>query len=223
MNGVTAVIPAFNEEEKIGTTLRAIKAAGFAERLLVVDDGSTDRTAELARDEGAEVLSLVPNRGKGGALNEAASHINSPIVVFLDADLGETAAEGHLLIKPILEGEADLTVAQFPPARKRGGFGLVKGLARRAISRAGGDVMVSPLSGQRAMRREVMLALLPFASGYGIELGMTLRALKKGYRVLEVPTNMYHSETGRDLKGFVHRGKQFWDVARVALKEGVLW
>lgn len=217
---VTVVLPAYNEGKLIVSTLRAVKAANFADRILVIDDGSTDQTAELAKTEAVEVVTLKPNRGKGGALNYAAGLVETAVVVFLDADLGDTAAEAALLVEPIADGRADLTIARFPPPRKKGGFGLVKNLARRAIERAGGEHMASPLSGQRAMRREVMKSLMPFASGYGIELGMTLRALRQGYRVMEVPTNMYNNETGRDLAGFIHRGKQFWHVARVVLKEG---
>ena len=76
-----------------------------------------------------------------------------------------------------------------------------------------------PLSGQRAMTDKVLRDILPFHSGFGIEIGMTIRALRRGYRVVEVPVNMTHAETGRNLKGFIHRGKQFMDVARVILEE----
>jgi len=221
VKGVTVVLPAYNEEKLIVSTLRSVQAAAFADRILVIDDGSTDQTAELAKAEAVEVYTLKPNRGKGGALNYAAGLVDTPLVLFLDADLGETAAEAALLLAPIVEGRADLTIARFPPPRKKGGFGLVKNLARSAIKRAGGEHMASPLSGQRAMKREVMQNLMPFASGYGIELGMTLRALRKGYRVMEVPTSMYNNETGRDLAGFIHRGKQFWQVAKVVLKEAI--
>ncbi|MGE5381727.1 MAG: glycosyltransferase family 2 protein [Methylocystaceae bacterium] len=220
MMKVTVVLPAYNEEKLITSTLRSVKAAGFAHRILVIDDGSADRTAELAASESVEVITLHPNRGKGGALNYAATLVDTPVVIFLDADLGDTAGEAALLLEPIMTGRADLTIARFPPAIKKGGFGLVKNLARSAIKRAGGPYMESPLSGQRAMKIEVMQALMPFASGYGIEMGMTLRALRKGYQVEEVPTRMRNNETGRDLAGFWHRGKQFMQVARVALKEG---
>ena len=73
----------------------------------------------------------------------------------------------------------------------------------------------SPLSGQRAMSKEVLSALTPFHEAYGVELGMTLKALAKGFRVQEVMTTMKHNETGRDLKGFIHRGKQFVDILKV--------
>lgn len=219
MKDVTVIIPAYNEEDLIVSTLRSVKGAAFAKRILVIDDGSTDRTAELAASEDVEVITLQPNRGKGGALNFAATLVATPVVIFLDADLGETAGQAELLLEPIFNNQADLTIARFPPPRKKGGFGLVKNLARNAITRAGGEYMTSPLSGQRAMKREVMQRLMPFASGYGIELGMTLRALHHGYRVLEIPTTMYNAETGRDLAGFMHRGRQFWQVARVVLKE----
>ena len=79
--------------------------------------------------------------------------------------------------------------------------------------------MVSPLSGQRAMNKEVLQAVTPFKEAYGVELGMTIKALQKGYKVIEVPTTMTHNETGRDIKGFLHRGRQFIDVLKVIKAE----
>lgn len=218
MKSVTVVIPAFNEEERIARTLCAVKEAGFAGDIIVVDDGSLDRTAEIARAQGVKVVELGRNLGKGEALNCAVPHINGAVVVFLDADLGDSASQGELLAKPILEGQADLTIARFPQAKKKGGFGLVKRLAAWGIRRAGMEAR-APLSGQRAMTREVLSELLPFRAGFGVEVGMTIRALYKGYRVVEVDTTMSHAETGRDLRGFIHRGKQFRDVLKVILME----
>ncbi|NLB18101.1 MAG: hypothetical protein GX825_05070 [Syntrophomonadaceae bacterium] len=95
---------------------------------------------------------------------------------------------------------------------------MVKRLASWGIAREG-LLVREPLSGQRAMTIEVLEAILPFHSGYGIEIGMTIRAVRNGYRVMEVPVNMSHAETGRDLKGFIHRGRQFLDVGKVLIAE----
>lgn len=218
MKAVTVVIPAYNEQEHIADTIRAVKKRGFAEEIIVVNDGSQDSTGERARAEGVTVLDLNPNQGKGEALNSSIPYINGEIVVFLDADLGECAGQGELLIKPVMEGQADLAVARFPRPRKKGGFGLVKGLAARAIRRAGMEV-TEPLSGQRAMTRKLLLDVLPLSSGFGLEVGMSIRALRRGYRIVEVDTTMTHAETGRDLQGFWHRGRQFLDVLKVIIKE----
>ncbi len=215
MNSVMVVIPAFNEEHTIRSTLSAIRTVEGISKILVVDDGSSDRTADIAREAGVEILLLNSNCGKGGAMNRALELVDTDVVVFLDADLGETASQAGLIIKPVLEGEADLCIAAFPPPTKKGGFGLVKGTARRAIKKLADIEVNSPLSGQRAMSREVLRAVTPFYEAYGVELGMTLNALAHGFKVKEVLTDMKHNETGRDLQGFIHRGKQFLDVIKV--------
>jgi hypothetical protein len=219
MKSVMAIIPAYNEEKTISLTIEAVKSVGSISRILVVDDGSTDNTASFARESGVEVLALNCNCGKGGAMNKAVELVDTDVVVFLDADLGSSAAQADLIIKPVLKGETDLCIAAFPPPAKKGGFGLVKGTARRAIVKRGGVDANSPLSGQRAMTKEVLRAVTPFYQGYGVELGMTLQALQHGFRVKEVLTSMKHNETGRDLKGFIHRGKQFLDVIKVIYLE----
>ena len=219
MKAITVVIPAFNEENTIAATVRAVQKLDYINRILVVDDGSTDQTAAAAEKTGAEILKLSPNRGKGGAMNAAVQYIQGDIVAFIDADLGQCAEQVGLILQPIINEEADLVIAAFPPAKKKGGFGLVKNTARWAIRKAGQMEMVSPLSGQRAMNKEVLQAVTPFKEAYGVELGMTIKALQKGYKVIEVPTTMTHNETGRDIKGFLHRGRQFIDVLKVIKAE----
>lgn len=219
MKLITVVIPAFNEENTIAATVRAVQKLDYINRILVVDDGSTDQTAASAEIAGAEILKLSPNRGKGGAMNAAVQYIQGDIVAFIDADLGQCAEQVGLILQPIINEEADLVIAAFPPAKKKGGFGLVKNTARWAIRKAGQIEMVSPLSGQRAMNKEVLQAVTPFKEAYGVELGMTIKALQKGYKVIEVPTTMTHNETGRDIKGFLHRGRQFIDVLKVIKAE----
>lgn len=219
MKSITVVIPAYNEESTIGDTIQAVKELKNINKIIVVNDGSTDKTAEIAKSWDIELIDLKINRGKGGAMNSSLPYINSDIVVFLDADLGNSAKEAYKIITPVLEGKADLAIAAFPPPQKKGGFGLVKGTAAWAIKRAGGIEAKAPLSGQRAMTKEVLQAVTPFSEAYGVELAMTINALRHGFRVIEVPTTMRHNETGRDLAGFKHRGKQFIDVIKVILNE----
>jgi len=215
---VTVVLPAYNEELRITETLRAVKSLSMVDEIIVVNDGSTDRTAEQVRDFGVTLINLPANQGKGGAMNGALPYINSDIVVFLDADLGSSAKEAVKIIKVVEDGLCDLAIAAFPPPTRKGGFGLVKGTAAWAIRRAGKMEVTAPLSGQRALTRRALEMLSPFDEDYGVELGMTIKALTLGLRVMEVPTTMTHKETGRDIKGFLHRGKQFLDVIRVLNK-----
>lgn len=213
---VAVLIPAHNEAERIARTVRAALSIPHVERCVVVDDASSDETARCAREAGAHVLSLERNVGKGGALEAGAELVtDADIVLLLDADLGDTASQGELLLGPILSGAADMTVATFPRPGGPAGFGAVLTLARRGIAALGhGFTAQAPLSGQRALTRACLARVRPFLSGYGVEVGLTVRALRGGFRVLEVPTTMAHAATGRDLAGFVHRGRQFLDVAR---------
>ncbi|HBX24377.1 MAG TPA: glycosyltransferase family 2 protein [Desulfotomaculum sp.] len=219
---VTAIVPAYNEAEFIFETVTALVKTPSVTEVLVVDDASSDNTAVLAARAGARVMTLEKNAGKGAALNIGVQSASADIYLLLDGDLGTSASDAGLLLEPVLTGRADMTVAQFPPPRRKGGFGLVKGLARWGILVFTGQVMKSPLSGQRAMTRQVLDSVYPFASGYGVEVGMTIKAARLGYRVLEVPVQMTHAETGRDLKGFRHRGRQFWHITRTLLRVAVL-
>lgn len=208
------VIPAFNESERIARTVGTALAIPGVERVIVVDDCSADETAEKAAAAGAEVLRLQRNVGKGGAL-EAGLDVarDADVVLLLDGDLGETAAEAAKLLEPVAEGRADMTIAMFPRATGKAGFGLVKNLARLGIRVLGGPMDAqAPLSGQRALTRRAVEAVTPVASGYGVEVALTIRALRAGLRVVEVPTTMAHAATGRDLAGFRHRGRQFRHV-----------
>lgn len=215
---VSAVIPAFNEADTIGDTVRAVLSIPEISEVVVVDDHSRDQTAGAAREAGALVFSLPRNSGKGAALNAGLGRAHGDVIVLLDADLGASAAEARKLVLPVLARETDLAIARFPKARRKGGFGLVKGLAVRGIRYFTGHEMQSPISGQRALRREVLDQLLPLAGGYGVEVGMTVDAACLGFRLREVPVAMRHKETGRDLQGFLHRGRQFRDIALTLIK-----
>lgn len=217
-----AVIPAHNESERIAATVKAARAIPDVVRVLVVDDASTDDTAERAAAVGADVLRLERNVGKGAALQSGLGHTRRgrDAVLLLDGDLGDTAAQGALLLAPVLAGDADMTIARFPKPAKKAGFGLVMRLARWGIRRFGRADFeaAAPLSGQRALTPEAVDAVMPFASGYGVEVALTSRALRAGLRVVEVETTMAHAATGRDVAGFVHRGRQFVDVAKTLLE-----
>ncbi|HEX3011093.1 MAG TPA: glycosyltransferase family 2 protein [Syntrophomonadaceae bacterium] len=219
MPTVTVVIPAYNETDRIVDTIKAVKKINNIDEIIVMNDGSTDDTSDKAKAEGVTVVDLNPNRGKGGAMNAALPYIKTDVVAFLDGDLGAAAGEAGKIIKPVVEGIADLCIASFPPPKKKGGFGIVKGTAAWAIRKVGKIEATAPLSGQRAMTIEVLRTVTPFHEGYGVELGMSINALLHGFRLMEVPTTMTHKETGRDLKGFIHRGRQFIDVVRVIRRE----
>lgn len=218
---VGAVVPAHNEADRVGESVRALLGTGRIDRVLVVDDGSEDGTAEVARAAGACVHRLARNRGKGYALSEGIARSEGEIVLLADADLGSCAAKLSALIDAVEEG-ADLAIASF---RTSGGFGIAKRLARSSIRWLGGKTMESPLSGQRAIARRALEALIPFPRGWGVEVAMTVRALWNGLTVVEVPLALEHRATGRSLAGFRHRGRQCLSVLGTSLSlflEGIV-
>ncbi len=219
---VIALIPAFNEELRIGDTVSSLSATESINSIVVIDDGSNDATAKCAKEAGAEVIELPRNKGKGEAINQALGLINSyDILLLLDADLGNSASEAIRLIEPILQGEYDMTIAGFPAPTKKGGFGLVKALAAWGIEKCAGLSVVEPLSGQRAMSASVISSVKKLDGGFSAEVGLTIDAARKGFRILEVPTTMSHAATGRNISGFKHRGKQFYYVLKAILRR--LW
>jgi glycosyltransferase involved in cell wall biosynthesis len=215
-----ALIPAHNEADLIGETVTALRTLQNIACLLVVDDGSTDATAQRATDAGAQVVRLERNAGKGAALARGVAELkaldllNHPLLL-LDADLGATATEARRLLAPVCAHEADMTVGRFPVATHKGGFGFVKRLAQRAIRELGdGFEAQAPLSGQRCLSPRCLAMCLPFAEGYGVEVALTVRALRGGCRLLEVPVEMRHRASGRDLPGILHRLRQYRDLQR---------
>lgn len=211
MTRVAAIVPARNEADSIAATVRSLLDQPLIEEVLVVDDGSRDLTACEARRAGAQVINLLRNRGKGAALEAGFRATGAEFLLLVDADLGGGAGEVARLLPPLFRGEADLVIGRMPPMGG-GGFGLVRAAARQGVTRLVGQVPVSVLSGQRAVSRRGMDLLLPLAGGFGVEAGMAIDAVRRGLRVKEVPVNIFHRPTLRDLSGFIHRGRQLRDV-----------
>ena len=220
-NMISVIIPAYNEADRIAATIAAARRLQGVSEIVVVDDGSTDDTAQAAEAAGADVVLKQANGGKGAALNAGFAHSSGQIALLLDADLGASAGEADKLTTPILAGLADMTIATFPVgAGKGGGAGLVVRLSRWGIYKLTGRVMAAPLSGQRALRRDVVGDCGGFADGWGVEVALTVSALRRGFRVLEVPTTMTHRVTGRSPAAILHRAAQFLAAARALLR---LW
>lgn len=216
--GLAVIVAARNEADRIGATLAALRATLPGAALWVADDASTDGTAEAAMAAGAQVVSRGRPHGKGANVGAAAGAALSAepapeLVLLCDGDLGASATELAALVDAVGRGECDLAVAAFS-RRVGGGFGVALGFARWAIRRRCGLETSAPISGQRAMRVEVLRGALPFAHGYGMEVGMTIDAVRAGYRLREYELPLAHRATGRSLVGFVHRGRQLAHFAR---------
>ena len=224
MTSVAVVIPAYNEAERIGETVAAALALPGVDAVVVASDGSTDATVRVARDAGATVWRTRRNQGKAAAMLAGAEAVRTldqwrqadapRHLLFLDADLGKTAANAGPLIEPVAAGEADMTIAVFANRVKLGGHGFVVRLSGAGIRRATGWTPAQPLNGQRCLTRAAFDAACPLARGFGVETAMTIDLKRKGLRVLEVEVDMAHRATGGDLSGQFHRARQFLDVAR---------
>lgn len=222
---ISVIIPAYNEEDRIVNTLLAVKNIPWIQNIIVMDDGSKDNTFLKASSvQGIEVIRKEVNKGKGATLYEGVEMVikDADIIVFADADLEESAKDIEKLIVPIIEDIADVTIAKFPSAKKKGGLGLVKKLAKTGVYINTGHQLDTVLSGQRAFKKEVLQRMDHCYTGYGVELGMTIDILNSGYRIKEVEVNMHHNETGRDFSGFMHRGRQFLQILKVLVKKTIV-
>jgi glycosyltransferase involved in cell wall biosynthesis len=234
------IVTARNEADRIEATLRGLAAAFPGAPVWVADDGSHDETASLARGAGAVVVASAGPQGKGGAASRAAERAlerlngDGPdvradtglgarsdagvggyvVAILCDGDLGESAAKLAPLAEAVRERQADLAVAAFA-RRVGGGLGLALGFARFAIKRRCGLDLSAPISGQRAVRADALGCLLPFAPGFGMEIGMTIAAARAGMSVQEVELDLSHRATGKTAAGFLHRARQLRDFVKV--------
>lgn len=219
MEGFTVIIPAKDEAELLPATLAGVMPRRHVAAVIVVDDGSRDATADLARAAGATVVRRERSNGKAGALMAGAEHsVRSGLrgdlgVVLLDADVGPSVDGLDPLLDAVAQGQADLAIAKYVARGSGGGRGRVVRLARGAICDRSGWEPDVPLSGIRAMTWPAWDAVTPLARGWGVETAMTIDALQAGLRVVEVETTMTHRATGTDLRSKIHRARQLVDVS----------
>jgi glycosyltransferase involved in cell wall biosynthesis len=207
---VAVIVPAMNEEERIGAVLRAIVGCKLANEIIVVDDGSSDATSSVAaKYPNVRVLRLSVNRGKGGAMLEGARATRAGILTFVDADLAGLRSD-HVdrIIAPLLADECDMCVGIF-----RGGK-VWSDAAQR----------VSPyLSGQRALRRELFEAV-PFIGELrmGVEVALNLAARRRKARILRVVlrgvSNCYQEKKRGLVKGTTARLRMWGEIGQAVVK-----
>ena len=142
---ITAVIPAYNEEKTLRGVLEPVMQCDEISQVIVVNDGSTDRTAEIAGEMGVDLITLPYNQGKGAAVKAGVAATQAEIILLLDADLvGLTTDHIRALLSPVIKGEAMMTVGVFTEGR---------------ISTDISQQVAPVLNGQRAVRRELVVAL----------------------------------------------------------------
>ena len=226
---VSVIIPCLNEEEPIADVVRECLATGVPHEVLVVDNGSDDRTAERAREAGARVVSQ-PVRGYGRACAAGVAAAAGDVLLFLDGDGSDVPALMGQLIAPVVDGTQDFVIG----SRTRGerepgsmnGQQIFAGYLAGGLMRALYGVKYTDMCPFRAIRRDTLYQLGMREETYGWNLEMQMRAAKKGLRILEIPV-AHRCRTGGvskvsgTLRGtFVAGWKIVTTFARIARETG---
>jgi hypothetical protein len=209
---------AHDQARRIAATVRAALAIPGVDLVLVVDDGSTDNTQDLARRAGAVVVRHSHVRGRSAAVETGASVIamrdepGAPprAVLLLDPNLGHYAIGAAPLVPAVLEGVCDLAIALTDAQAVAPG--VPSGIARTAVERATGWSPRQPLSRIRCLTREALEASLPLARGSGLEPGMTLDVLAAGLAITEVECDIRHKGPSIDDRTPMGRANRYREV-----------
>jgi glycosyltransferase involved in cell wall biosynthesis len=201
---ISVIIPALNEEKPIAAVVRDCLTTGLPAEVIVVDNGSTDRTAEKARAAGAKVVAeRAPGYGRACAAGIRALPPECEIVVFLDGDGSDCPELMGRLVQPIIDGEQDFVIGSRTRGKRDPGSmniqqilaGRVAGLLLRLLY----GVRYSDMCPFRAIRRDALARLGMKEETYGWNLEMQMRAARAGIRILEVPVN-HRCRTGGESK-----------------------
>lgn len=202
MTGAAVIIPAYNEEGRIGRVISAALRAKLVSEIIVVSDGSTDGTAEVARSLGVRVVELARNMGKGGAMKAGLTATSADVVAFIDADLvGLMPEHVDQLIRPVVSGEADATLGVFEGGR---------------TSTTLAQKLTPGLSGQRAVRAALVRGVPMEDARFGVEVLLNRHLASCGARVKRVVlhgvSQVMKEEKRGGLKGFTARLRMYWEI-----------
>ena len=211
---VVAVVPALNEERTVGSVLMALLESKYFNEVILVDDGSEDRTAEIGREMGAKVISL-PQKGgsgKGNAMKQGVLNTDAEMIAFFDADLKNLSVENvSLLVEPVLKRQAAMSVG----IRERRGWGKISEFF----------IKIDPLTaiaGERVMERRVFESIpADFIKGFMVETAMNYYCLANNLPVRYVKLKGL-SITVKEkkwgfLKGFFARLKMFGELLKIRI------
>ncbi|MDO8741134.1 MAG: glycosyltransferase [Candidatus Woesearchaeota archaeon] len=200
---VSVIIPAYNEEKTIRKVIETVKKSKVNE-IIIVDDGSKDKTYEKAKLSGVKVIKHKRNVGKGMAMRTGVENAKGNIIVFVDADIESlTPQKVNMLIDPILKNEADFVKSYFSQYKSKTGTSifLYKPLLKHLFSATG---FTHPVSGQIAARKR-FFGRIEFRNDYGIDISILVDAVKRNLRIKEVCLG--------ELK---HRKRTVHDVEKIA-------
>jgi glycosyltransferase involved in cell wall biosynthesis len=224
---IAFLVPAYNEAATIRAVLEAIDALGLDRQIVVVDDGSSDATAQIVRDYAAQshdvVLLQQANAGKGAALRAGIPHLVGDIAVIQDADLEYDPAEVPHLIDPILQGVADVVYgSRLSGGRAQRAYMFWHLMGNRFLSLLTGVLFNTTLSdmetGYKAFRLEILKSLPLTESSFGIEPEITGWICRRHLRIYEVPIS-YYGRTYDEGKNITWRDgfRAVWVLLRVRL------
>ena len=201
---ITALLPAYNEEDRVGDVINALKKNKYVDNIVVVDDGSEDNTALIAKKAGARVIEMKQNKGKGAAIQKGIKKLDSDIALMLDADLiGLTTHHIQILIEPLLEDEADMVVGVLKEGR---------GLTDLA------QLVTPNLSGQRAVKLDIIKDLNDIDNeGFGVEITLNKYVRDNGrLKFVDLPglTHVMKEEKMGFIKGVRARLKMYGDIIK---------
>ena len=190
---IAILIPCLNEEQSIAQVVAQFREQLPAASVFVFDNGSTDRTAELARAAGATVVAE-PRQGKGYVVQSMFRRVEADVYVMVDGDGTYPATEVQRLIEPILNDDADMVVGSRLQAGTASEFRSMNRLANRLVLRLlnsmFGSKLTDVLSGYRAFNRRFVKTLPLFGGGFEIETELTIKAVARGFRIIEIPTTL---------------------------------
>ncbi len=204
---LTVVVPAYNEGERLRGVLGVLQECAVVDDIIVVSDGSTDNTCDVARSyNGVTAFQLPHNVGKGGAMVAGAKRATSEFIAFLDADLiGLTPSHVEALVSPVLSGEVDMTIGIFKGGRPRTDWAQV----------------IAPfISGQRALSRDEFLSIPGLDEArYGVEVAITRHIRDRGLAIRTVAlmgmTHPMKEEKIGYIRGTGARMTMYWEIMKM--------